>query len=33
MGGLVARHYLEVFDGWRDTRMLVTFGTPYRGSV
>jgi len=33
MGGLVARHYLEVLDGWRDTRTLVTFGTPYRGSL
>ncbi len=33
MGGLVARHYLEVLDGWRDTRMLITFGTPYRGSL
>ncbi len=33
MGGLVARHYLEMLDGWRDTRMLVTFGTPYRGSL
>ena len=33
MGGLVARHYLEVLGGWRDTRMLVTFGTPYRGSL
>jgi pimeloyl-ACP methyl ester carboxylesterase len=33
MGGLVARHYLEVLEGWRDTRMLVTFGTPYRGSL
>jgi pimeloyl-ACP methyl ester carboxylesterase len=33
MGGLVARHYLEVLDGWRDTRALVTFGTPYRGSL
>ena len=32
MGGLVARHFLEVLDGWRDTRALVTFGTPYRGS-
>jgi hypothetical protein len=32
MGGLVARHYLEVLGGWRDTRMLVTFGTPFRGS-
>jgi pimeloyl-ACP methyl ester carboxylesterase len=33
MGGLVARHFLEVLDGWHDTRMLVTFGTPYRGSL
>ena len=33
MGGLVARHFLEVLEGWRDTRMLVTFGTPYRGSL
>jgi len=33
MGGLVARHFLEVLDGWRDTRALVTFGTPYRGSM
>src|SRR5919106_4535250 len=33
MGGLVSRHFLEVLDGWRNTRMLVTFGTPYRGSL
>lgn len=33
MGGLVSRHFLEVLDGWRDTRALLTFGTPYRGSV
>ena len=33
MGGLVARHYLEVLEGWRDARALVTFGTPYRGSL
>ena len=33
MGGLVSRHFLEVLDGWRDTRMLITFGTPYRGSL
>ena len=31
MGGLVARYFLECLDGWRDTRMPVTFGTPYRG--
>jgi pimeloyl-ACP methyl ester carboxylesterase len=33
MGGLVSRYYLECLDGWRDTRTLVTFGTPYRGSL
>jgi len=33
MGGLVARYYLEVLAGWRDCRALVTFGTPYRGSL
>jgi len=33
MGGLVARYFLECLDGWRDTRMLITFGTPYRGSI
>jgi pimeloyl-ACP methyl ester carboxylesterase len=33
MGGLVSRHFLEMLDGWKDTRMLVTFGTPYRGSL
>jgi pimeloyl-ACP methyl ester carboxylesterase len=35
MGGLVARYYLEVLDGghWRDCRALLTFGTPFRGSL
>jgi pimeloyl-ACP methyl ester carboxylesterase len=33
MGGLVSRYYVECLEGWRDTRMLVTFGTPYRGSL
>jgi hypothetical protein len=33
MGGLVARYYLEVHEGWRDCKALVTFGTPYRGSL
>jgi hypothetical protein len=32
MGGLVSRYYLECLGGWRDTRVLVTFGTPYRGA-
>jgi len=33
MGGLVARYYLEVLDGWRDCRVLITFGTPFRGAL
>lgn len=33
MGGLVARYYLEVLGGWPDCKLLVTFGTPHRGSV
>jgi hypothetical protein len=34
MGGLIARYFAECTeDGWRDTRLLVTFGTPYNGSV
>ena len=33
MGGLVARHYLEVLGGWRESRALITFGTPYAGSI
>jgi pimeloyl-ACP methyl ester carboxylesterase len=32
MGGLVSRYFLECLEGWKDTRMLVTFVTPYRGS-
>ena len=33
MGGLVARYFLEGLGGWEMTRALVTFGTPYRGSL
>src|SRR6266487_389804 len=33
MGGLVARYFLEVLGGWRHARMLITLGTPHRGSV
>lgn len=33
MGGLVARYFLEVLEGWRDTSALITFGTPFRGSL
>lgn len=32
MGGLVARHWLEVLEGWHCCRALITFGTPYRGA-
>jgi pimeloyl-ACP methyl ester carboxylesterase len=33
MGGLVARYYAEVLEGWRDCRAVITIGTPHRGSV
>jgi len=33
MGGIVCRYFLEVLEGWRDSRALVTFGTPFRGSL
>jgi hypothetical protein len=33
MGGLVSQYFLEVMGGWKDTRALVSFGTPYRGSL
>ena len=33
MGGLVARNFLECMEGWKDTKALVSFGTPYRGSL
>ena len=33
MGGLVARYFLECLGGRDDTRMLITFGTPHRGSL
>jgi hypothetical protein len=33
MGGLISSYFLEVLDGWRDTRTLITFGTPFRGSM
>lgn len=33
MGGLVSRYFLECLEGWQDTRLLITFGTPYRGSL
>jgi pimeloyl-ACP methyl ester carboxylesterase len=33
MGGLVARYYTEVLEGWKKCRALITFGTPHRGAV
>ena len=33
MGGLISRYYLEIAEGWKNCRALITFGTPYRGSV
>jgi pimeloyl-ACP methyl ester carboxylesterase len=33
MGGLISRYYLEVLEGWVDCKALLTFGTPYRGSI
>jgi pimeloyl-ACP methyl ester carboxylesterase len=33
MGGIVARLFLELHDGWKDTRSLITLGTPFSGSV
>ena len=33
MGGLISRYYLECLGGWQVTKFLVTFGTPYRGSL
>lgn len=33
MGGLVARYYIECLDGWQFTRQLISFGTPFRGSL
>jgi pimeloyl-ACP methyl ester carboxylesterase len=33
MGGIVSRYFLERHEGWRNTKALITFGTPYRGSL
>jgi hypothetical protein len=33
MGGLISSYFIEVLGGWQDTRMLITFGTPFRGSM
>lgn len=33
MGGLVARYYVEVLGGWKNTLALLTVGTPHRGAL
>ena len=33
MGGLVSRYFVEALGGWEVTRAVVTFGTPFYGSV
>jgi hypothetical protein len=33
MGGLVSRYFLECLGGWKETRTLITLGTPHRGSL
>lgn len=33
MGGLVARHFLECREGWKQTRALITLGTPHQGAL
>lgn len=33
MGGLVARYAIEVLGGWRETRALISIGTPFYGSL
>jgi len=33
MGGIVSRYYLENLHGWENCKALISFGTPYRGSL
>lgn len=33
MGGLIARYFTEKLGGWKDTRALLTFGTPFLGAA
>jgi pimeloyl-ACP methyl ester carboxylesterase len=33
MGGLVSRYFVEALGGWEITRAVVTFGTPFYGSM
>jgi pimeloyl-ACP methyl ester carboxylesterase len=32
MGGLVARYFVECLEGWKVTKTILSFGTPYKGS-
>lgn len=32
MGGLVARYFVECLEGWKITKTILSFGTPYKGS-
>jgi pimeloyl-ACP methyl ester carboxylesterase len=33
MGGLISRYFTEALEGWKDTRAVITFGTPFYGSL
>ena len=33
MGGIICRQFLELHEGWKSTRLFISFGTPYRGSL
>lgn len=33
MGGVIARYFTEKLGGWKDTRALLTFGTPFLGAA
>jgi Lecithin:cholesterol acyltransferase len=33
MGGLISRYFIECLGGWQHTRVLLTLGTPHRGSL
>jgi triacylglycerol esterase/lipase EstA (alpha/beta hydrolase family) len=33
MGGLISRYYVEVLGGRNDTHAVITFGTPFYGSL
>lgn len=33
MGGLIARYYLDILGGAEDCKALITFGTPFSGSI